>query len=297
MGFNDLKPANVLAVDDQRANLVALDAVLGREFNVIPATSAAEAISILASRQDVDVILMDIQMPIMDGFEAARAIKKMDGCGDIPIVFITAVYNEDPFIKQGYQVGAVDYFSKPFDPEILKVKVGIYASFRQKAQILKERARQIRESEELLRAGRKLSALLENLAVGVIVTDIQGRVRHTNRAVIDLCKSMAPAHGSGVGSILGWWRHDGQPIGELPAALASTLVEGEASANVPVELPCADGSPKSISCSVSPLCDLEGRVVGATVVVHDVTERRQVERDLESHMVRLVSAGAALAPE
>src|SRR5580765_5262995 len=166
--------ANVLAVDDQRANLIALDAVLGGDNNVIFANSGQEAIELLSKRSDIDVILMDLQMPGMDGFEAASRIKQMDGCADIPVVFITAVYHEDPFVKQGYKVGAVDYFSKPFDPEILKVKVGIYASFRQRADFLRERERQLRASEELREMAGKLWAVLDTMRVGVFVTDTSG---------------------------------------------------------------------------------------------------------------------------
>src|SRR5688572_5567709 len=101
--------ANVLAVDDQPANLIALDAVLSDEFDVIRASSGEEALSILRMRDDIDVILMDAQMPVMDGFETAAKVKEIPHCRDTPIVFVTAVYQEDPFVKQGYKAGAVDY--------------------------------------------------------------------------------------------------------------------------------------------------------------------------------------------
>lgn len=161
-----LRKVNILAVDDMPANLVALEAILAHEYNLILANSGAEAISLLEKRHDIDVILMDLLMPIMDGFETSARIKKIEGCQDIPIILITAVYREDPYVQKGYEVGAVDYFSKPFNPEILKKKIAIYSTFRQKTNILKERERQIRETEALLKAGRKLSTIIENLPVG-----------------------------------------------------------------------------------------------------------------------------------
>ena len=115
-------------------------------------------------------------MPGMDGFEAAAAIKKMPACKDIPIIFVTAVYKEDPHVKKGYEVGGIDYFGKPFDPDILRMKIRIYASYRLKADLLKEKERQIRQSEELLRVGRKLSSVLESLPVGVMIADFEGRI-------------------------------------------------------------------------------------------------------------------------
>src|SRR5688572_10647168 len=113
-----MRRANVLIVDDNRANLLALDAVLAVDHNVVDAMSGPAAVAVLQKRQDIDVILMDVHMPGMDGFEAAATIKKIPGCQDIPIIFVTAVYKEDPHIKRGYQVGGIDYFGKPFDPDI-----------------------------------------------------------------------------------------------------------------------------------------------------------------------------------
>jgi response regulator RpfG family c-di-GMP phosphodiesterase len=116
------KKANVLAVDDYQPNLVALEVALSANCKIIEASSGQHAIEILKSRQDIDVILMDVQMPDMDGYETASRIKSMPGCEDIPIIFITAVYKEEPYIRKGYEAGGIDYFSKPFDPEILKMK-------------------------------------------------------------------------------------------------------------------------------------------------------------------------------
>src|SRR5688572_25028907 len=85
---------NVLAVDDTSANLFALEAVLGGECNVVRASSGPEAIAILESGADIDIILMDVQMPMLDGYETAELIQKMEPARHIPIVFITAVYRE-----------------------------------------------------------------------------------------------------------------------------------------------------------------------------------------------------------
>src|SRR5262245_23887089 len=110
---------SVLAVDDRPSNLTALESPLHGEFSVNRANSSPEAIEILKSRPDIDIILMDVQMPMLDGFETATRIKQMEGAKDIPIVFITAVYHDDPWIRRGYEVGGVDYISKPFNPELL----------------------------------------------------------------------------------------------------------------------------------------------------------------------------------
>lgn len=269
--------ANVLAVDDQIPNLVAMDAVLSRDCNLIRATSGEQALSILEARSDVDLILMDVQMPGMDGFETASRIKKVAGCEDIPIVFVTAVFHEDPFVKQGYQVGAVDYFSKPFDPDILRVKVGIYASFRQKSDLLRERERQMRESEDLLRAGQRLSGMLECLHMGVVVTDTVGAIRSVNTEAVDL-------------SIVDWWDAAGQLHEGRPSPVATVLARGE-TAHETREFRGADGAPRSLLCTASPLRERDGTPAGAVVFVRDVTERKRMERDLERRIERLAFPG------
>src|SRR3954452_17918340 len=86
-----LRKANVLVVDDKRANLLGLEAVLADEYNVIFANSGEESLDILEKRSDVDLILMDVQMPGMDGFETAQRIKGMPAGREIPIIFVTAI--------------------------------------------------------------------------------------------------------------------------------------------------------------------------------------------------------------
>jgi PAS domain S-box-containing protein len=274
--------ATVLAVDDAPSNLIALQAVLSRDFQLVLANSGQEAISVLEARSDIDVILMDLQMPGMDGFEAARRIKQMQGCSDIPIVFITAVFRDDPFVKRGYEVGGVDYFAKPFDPDLLRLKMSIYASFRQKAAILKERERQIRETEELLSAGRKLTAVLESLPAGILISDTHGRICQINDEVSRICRATEVLENDAYGDILEWWDASGQ---------TRALRSGQSSHNDLLQIRCVDGTLKTISASTSPLFGLDAQVVGAVIMIQDVTESRKIGAELEDRIARLVSLG------
>lgn len=289
-----VRKANVLAVDDKRPNLVALEAVLGDEYNVLFANSGPEAISYLERHSNVDVILMDVQMPGLDGFETALRIKKMKGCQDIPIIFVTAVYNEDPHIKKGYEVGGIDYFAKPFDPDILKRKISVYASFRLKADLLRERERQIRDSEELLGVGRKLSAVLESLPVGVLIADAEGMIFQTNEEVSRILKSVEPAESDSYGEIVGWWDASGKMLKDSQGPLARAIYSGEASHSERIDIRCCDGSPKTILASASPLRRLDGRIAGAVVLIQDTTETRKIELDLEQRVTRLIGIGVEL---
>jgi CheY-like chemotaxis protein len=288
-----MRKPNVLAVDDKRANLLALEAVLGSDYQVVFASSGAEAISLVEKRDDIDLILMDVQMPELDGFETAARIKQMKERQEIPIIFVTAIYTEDPWIRKGYEVGGIDYFSKPFDPEILKMKVAVYASFRRKADFLRERERHIRESEELLKVGRRLSTLLESLPVGVLIGDAEGRICQTTEEVARILNTADPSDADSYGELLGWWDSAGRMLKNQNGPLARAL-RGEASHSERLEIRRFNGSLKTIVTSASPLRGLDGRIVGAVILMQDLTESRKIEEDLEQRVTKLVSIGVEL---
>jgi CheY-like chemotaxis protein len=289
-----MKKPSILAVDDTPGNLVALESVLDADFDLVPAESGARAIEILHQRSDIAVILMDIQMPVMDGYEAAQRIKRIPGCEEIPIVFVTAVYREDPYVKRGYEVGGVDYFTKPFDPELLRLKMGIYSAFRERAAVLRERERHIRETEELLNAGRKLSAVLESIPVGILIADVDGRICQSNDEVARISKATTAIERDDYGELIRWWSAGGDALKSSESPLALALRTGQASHNQRVEIRCFDGSSKQLLASASPLLGLGGQIVGAVIVIKDTSETKQIELELESRVARLVSLGVEI---
>ena len=287
------KPA-VLIVDDKRPNLLALAAVLESDYELLFANSGSEALMLLKAQPKVDVILMDVHMPDMDGFETVSRIKKIEALQDIPIIFVTAVYQDDPFVKKGYEVGGIDYFSKPFDPEILKMKVAAYASFRVRADLLKEKELHLRDTEELLRVGRKLSAVLETLPVGVLIADVEGRICQTTEEAARILKCVEPEQSDAYGEMLGWWDSAGQMIKDESGPLARALQRAETSHSQPLQIRCFDGTEKTILASASPLHGLNGHILGAVVLIRDLTESKQIEEDLAKRVTRLVSLGVEL---
>jgi CheY-like chemotaxis protein len=286
--------ANVLIVDDRPANQLAVAAVLERDHDVVLAASGEEAIRLLKIRHDIDVILMDVQMPGMDGFEAAAAIKKLPECSDIPIIFVTAVYKEDPHVKRGYEAGGIDYFGKPFDPDILRMKIAIYSSYRMKSDLLKQRERHIRESEELIRVGRKLSSVLESLPVGVMIADVEGRICQITEEVSRILRSVEADDNDAYDKILGWWDANGKILKNEQGPLSRALRRGERSHSEAIRIQCLDGSVKTIVASASPLRRLDGDIVGAVVLLQDITESKKIEEALEERVTKLVALGVQL---
>jgi PAS domain S-box-containing protein len=139
---------NILLVDDRPENLTALSAVLeplGQ--NLVFAASGLEALRHLLS-EDFAVILLDVRMPGMDGFETVSFIKQRERSRDIPIIFLSALSTDASFVFKGYTVGAVDYLSKPFDPHILRSKVSVFVDLYRKNAEIKRQAELLRLSEQ-----------------------------------------------------------------------------------------------------------------------------------------------------
>lgn len=283
----------ILAVDDKPANLLALEAVLDDQvYTVLRALSGASAFEMLKANPDISLILLDVQMPIMDGFEVARRIKKTPGFEDIPVIFITAICTEDPAVREGYEAGAVDYFSKPFDPDVLRRKVQVYASFQHKVRLLLEKERQLTETEELLRVARSHASALETLNVGVMISDLEGRICQTNETVLKILKSVDQAKDDSYGEFLEWWDHDGQLLKNHDGPLLRALKKGETSHHEVVEIRCFDQTEKSISTSASPLRGRKGEIVGAVVVIRDITAHRKSDEEIQERIVHLVGGAA-----
>jgi CheY-like chemotaxis protein len=284
------RPINVLAVDDTPANLVTLEAVLGDSCNVVCAQSGPEAIAILEARHDIDVIVLDVQMPLLDGFETATRIKQMDSARHIPIVFLTAVYRDDPWVHKGYEVGAIDYFSKPYDPELLRLKIGIYGSLNLRAEMLRERERQLQAAQDLAAAAGKLSSALERGEAGMIVADLNGGVRRMNDEVLRIFRPAKPA-GSEAHDEAGVLEGSKRFICDQLGSVLQAPRDGRAGRREVVRIRCGDGSEKSILCLVSVLRDMDSVPAGIAVVIHDLTQFERMEHDFELRIAELRAAG------
>src|ERR1035437_7369322 len=140
----------ILMVDDRAENLFALEVILANQnYLCVKANSGNEALKILLHQQDFAIILMDVQMPLMDGFETAELIRETEKLKHVPIIFLTASMDSPVHIFKGYQAGAVDYMIKPFSPEILKAKVAVFIELHKKNQELVIQKEQIRKQNRV----------------------------------------------------------------------------------------------------------------------------------------------------
>ncbi|GAA1849639.1 response regulator [Actinomadura bangladeshensis] len=161
----------ILAVDDREENLTALAAVLdAMPVEVVPVTSGQAALKELLN-DDFALILLDVVMPEMDGFETAEHIKSRPRTRDIPIIFLTAGGSAGEQAYRGYAAGAVDYLTKPFDPWLLRAKVSVFVDLHRRNTELRQQARLLRSTlggddagSALAGCERLLAALDERLA-------------------------------------------------------------------------------------------------------------------------------------
>jgi signal transduction histidine kinase/DNA-binding response OmpR family regulator len=144
--------ANVLLVDDKPENLLALEAILADlGQNLIGATSAREALRVLLL-EDVALILLDVQMPGLSGFELAELIRERERTQHTPIIFVTANNSDEEYVFKGYALGAVDYLTKPIQPEILKSKVSFFSRLFLQQQVIRQKSKELEEANERLDA-------------------------------------------------------------------------------------------------------------------------------------------------
>ncbi|MFB4318908.1 two-component system response regulator [Actinomadura sp. 21ATH] len=150
--------AKILLVDDREENLIALEAILSSlDQDLVRARSGEEALKALLT-DEYAVILLDVVMPGMDGFETARDIKRRRKTRDLPIIFLTAVNSDPDYAFRGYAAGAVDFISKPFDPWVLRAKVSVFVELHNKNKQLRDQTNLLREQAALL---REQAALLQ----------------------------------------------------------------------------------------------------------------------------------------
>lgn len=171
-----MEKVNLLLVDDDSRNLLALTALLDRpDYNLVPATSGRMALDLLA-RNEFGVVLLDVMMPGMDGFEVAKRMKEDEAMRYVPILFVTAIAKDLKEIYRGYALGGVDYILKPLEPDIVQAKVSVFVElFRHK--------KEIQRKSEIIRQSEKAQSLEREHQARLRAEDAERRFRNLVNAL------------------------------------------------------------------------------------------------------------------
>lgn len=301
------EPVNILLVDDETRNLDVLESILyAPAYRLVRATSANDALLALV-HGDFAVLVLDINMPGMNGIELANLIKQRKRTQHIPILFLTAYYQDEKYVLEGYGVGAVDYLTKPVNPVILRSKVSVFAELHVKNRALEFSNRalesevgrrlaaeeQLREMNqdlevrvrqrtiELTAANAALQAsesqlrlVADHASVYLAHVDRQHRYRYVNRAYATRF-NLLPEQviGATMGDVIGAEAHEVlRPY--INRALGGERVEFEA------ELPYTKSGPQWIQAYYEPERAPDGSVSGLVAVIADVSARKSAEREM-----------------
>jgi PAS domain S-box-containing protein len=194
----------LLAVDDNDHNLFTLRALVQEHMDVeiLEARGGAEALEIAQANPDIDLIILDVQMPEVDGFETAQMLKLRKKTRDIPIIFLTAAFKTGEFQRKGYAVGAVDYLLKPIDDDQFLNKISTYFRLIEKErelnQVLEQKVAQ--RTAELDQAKQYLENILKNMGEALLVLSPDGVIREVNPAA---CKMLGYAEQELIGMSIG----------------------------------------------------------------------------------------------
>lgn len=270
---------NILLVDDQPENLVALEAILGDlGANLVKSTSGEEALRCLL-QDDFAVILLDVQMPQMDGFEVATLIRHRQRSRDTPIIFLTAFSSNEQFMFKGYALGAVDYLIKPIAANILLSKVAIFIelfkkteALRQKTEILQRQANQLEAVNTELQMSEERFRLLSTCSpLGVFVTDTEGRCVYTNPRYQSICYSTeAIPERNWLGSV----HPDDSAIAQ--STWHAFMADGQEYSQE-FRVQAGDNVSRWVSVRSARLVSEQKQFLGYVGTVEDITERKQAE--------------------
>jgi PAS domain S-box-containing protein len=289
----DAERARVLLVDDDERNLLAVSTVLEDLGEVVSARSGEEALRHLL-KGEFAVILLDVYMPGMDGYETARIIREREQTKGIPIVFLSAVNKEPEHLLRGYAMGAVDYVFKPVDPLVLRSKVAVFVDLFDKSKEIERKARheqalldanlranaeRLRAEQELRRAEQRQAAIIQSLPMVLYLEAHDGNPRFPNYVSGDL------------EAITGFTRDE---VERNPATWAERLhpddrdrvlkaIEARRStgrSSIEYRWQCANGEYKHFLDQAVLLKDGDGKPLEFAGTLTDISEQRSLESQL-----------------
>ena len=290
---------NILLVDDRAENLLALEGILEPlGERLVRAHSGDEALKCLLT-EEFAVILLDVQMPGLNGFETAEMIKSRERTRYVPIIFLTAISKDEAYVGRGYSVGAVDYMSKPFQPDVLRSKVSVFVDLYRKQRQLKRQERLLREAAvrqvelehrtQLLAQEEKTAQIVGAAMDAILVLDADRHITLFNAAAERMFGRSADA-------VVGRLVHDVIPDPTLDEALK--CAEDEPGTNGakpelhPLQGQRSNGERFPLEATVSCLDLADDRTF--TIIARDVTERLRTEDALRTQAESLEQNAAEL---
>jgi PAS domain S-box-containing protein len=250
---------NILIVDDTPENLSVLRKLLtDKGYQVRPALNGEVALKAVQS-QTPDLILLDIMMPGMDGYEVCKVLKSAEETSDIPVIFISALTEVEGILK-AFQSGGVDYITKPFRPEEVLARVQTHLALQNAIQ----------EKEA---AHTMLQAIMDSIDNGIITVDAQSRVINANKPLESICGDL-----QGDARTFEQSLKDG--IGPCAETLQQVFTEHKQVKEYRVECKCGNNQGRTLVLNATPLANDNNELEGAVLVIRDISRLAELEKSL-----------------
>lgn len=266
---------NILLVDDRTENLIALEAILeAPDRNLVRASSGNEALATVLKR-DFSLVLLDVQMPDMDGFEVAELMRKNKKIRSIPIIFVTAISKEQKYVFKGYECGAVDYLFKPLDPHILTSKVNFFLELDNKNRELERRY------YEVIKLKEDNEILLKSVGEGVVGLNEKGLITFVNPAANKIFDAEDKALiGTDIAELLFHDEHREYPFKWQQTPACEQCVKGESYKQDDGVYGVCKDRVFPIEYIATPIIRKSKQTNGAVLALQDITQRKQTEMQL-----------------
>ncbi|MGN6152909.1 MAG: response regulator [Lysobacteraceae bacterium] len=292
-------PVNILIVDDEQKNLLVLETVLDDPgYRLVRADNVDKALMALIA-EEFALIILDINMPGMSGFELAQMIRGRRRTANVPIIFLTAYYNEDEHVLEGYAAGAVDYLHKPVNRTILRSKVATFVELHRSHRALQQEVAERRLMQEQLRAmnetleqrvaektqalresDAQFRAMIDALPVAIYTTDANGYLTRFNPATAALARRRPEI---GVDRWSPMWKlyeADGTPLPHERSPMAEAINEGRTVRGRQIIAERPDGDRIWVMPYPTPFRDADGVIVGGINMLVDITDAKRAEAEL-----------------
>ncbi len=271
----DTGQPKILMVDDRDENLFALERILASlGADIHKASSGTQALSRVLHHQYA-VILMDVQMPELDGFETVSLIHEHDETRRVPVIFVTALNTEQRYIQRGFETGAVDYLTKPLDPDILRAKVRVFVDMERQKQELQTAMAEVRS------LARRNELILESAGEGILSLDGEGDIVTVNPAACRMLRLTSKELDKQPLNHILYARSKGvRPMPWPATALYRSLQAGLTHRAKSEVFWRGDGSSFPVEYSCTRLGDNSDMADGAVMVFQDITQRQWAEEEL-----------------
>ena len=274
----------ILIVDDNQNNLFTLRALIEKHMDVelLEADSGQTALDIALKNPRIDLIILDVQMPDMDGFQTATMLKVRQKTRDIPIIFLTAAYKTDEFQQKGYEVGAADYLLKPIDDNQLINKISTYLRLIEKERDMNRRLELLVEERtaELRLAKQYLENVINNMGEALLLLEPDGSIKTANPAACHMLDyQQEDLLGMAIGDV--FEEEEAVQANAFMGTWLEALIRTGTISSIEACFIAKDRRRVPVLFSRTALKDEAGRITDIICIAKDMTGYTRVEKDLD----------------